>query len=1247
VATYNGTSGDDTYNGTANADQINGNDGNDTLHGAGNGDNINGGQGSDTLDGGDGNDRIITDGVDLLVDGGAGQDYVEFDGVVRGAAQVRGGDGTVDSIYFIATFDGTSGAASFTGFTGFESAEGYFYGTAGNDGLNLSGFAVGGTGFHRFEIYGGDGDDTISDSGGHNFIYGEDGNDTIAGNGGDDSIEGGEGNDVLTGGAGLDLLIGGNGNDHIEGGAGDDEIQGGTGDDVINGGAGWDTMSGGTGIDILIGGAGANFYSVGTLETVAGETYDGSGSDSDTLVGGSNVNFTGVTLIDIETLDLYNGNATMTAAQFEMFESVTATSITLTTGGSVSLSGAGNDIGTVYLSAAGNTLDLGGISDAPTIMGGAGNDTITGGDLVYGGGGDDTLIGGGVMRGGAGMDTLIGGIGSDQFVIDLASDLVTGESYDGGEANDSLRLNGASDFNLAGVSLTSIEELTQAHDYDVAMDVTLLDGLEYFDLFSITLATGGSATFEWGTTGSVGTINLNAAGNTLDLSATHGEFQYHTINGGAGNDTVLGSLFANVPVTINGGGGNDTLVGGLSDNETLDGGAGDDVLGSGGGLGTDTLRGGDGNDTLSGTSNDVLLGGAGNDTFVIDYDAITITELAGGGTDGVRTTLASYTLGANVENLTGVATAQSLTGNGLNNLIVAGGADDALNGAAGDDTLDGGAGADTMAGGAGNDVFLVGDAGDTVVEALNKGTDEVRTALASYTLGANVENLRGTAAAGQSLTGNGLANTITGAGGDDLLDGGAGADVLAGGLGNDAYVIDHAGDVASENAGGGTDEVRTALAGYTLAANVENLVGTSASGQSLTGNTQNNRLTGGAGDDRLDGGIGGDRLAGGAGDDTFVVDHAGDVIVEAAGKGTDKVETGLASYALGANVEQLAFTGAGGFTGTGNTLANLLAGGSGNDVLDGLAGDDRLRGGAGNDLLDGDSGIDTADYADAVSRVSVRLDRLSAQNTGGGGIDTLAGIENLTGSAFADLLVGDALANVLEGGDGDDALNGGAGDDTLLGGAGDDVYYVEAAGDTIVEAADAGWDVVRSQADIVLSDNLEELFVGGAGRDGTGNALANTLHGSASSNVLTGLGGDDVIRGDAGRDTIDGGAGADLIDGGAGKDTLTGGSERDVFQFRDGDFGTTRALADVITDFSHAAAEKIQLNLVDADTVAAGNQAFAWIGTGAFTGIAGQLHYAQAGGNTYVEGDTNGDGTADFVIMLTGTVNLVASDFVL
>ncbi len=271
------------------------------------------------------------------------------------------------------------------------------------------------------------------------------------------------------------------------------------------------------------------------------------------------------------------------------------------------------------------------------------------------------------------------------------------------------------------------------------------------------------------------------------------------------------------------------------------------------------------------------------------------------------------------------------------------------------------------------------------------------------------------------------------------------------------------------------------------------------------------------------------------------------------------------------------------------------------------------------------------------------IDGTAAGNTltGGGEEDTLRGM------AGNDKLSGLDGDDTLEGGEGADRLTGGAGDDTMAGGAGDDTYYVDTDGDLVVELAGEGFDVVRAQIDYALTDDVEELFVGGAARNGTGNALGNTLHGSASNNTLLGLAGDDVIRGLGGRDTIDGGDGEDLLDGGVGKDTLTGGSGRDAFQFRDGDFGATRALADVITDFSQADREKIQLNLVDANTALTGDQAFAWIGTGAFTGAAGQLRYAHQAGNTYVEGDTDGDGTLDFAIMLTGAVTLTAADFTL
>jgi Ca2+-binding RTX toxin-like protein len=116
---------------------------------------------------------------------------------------------------------------------------------------------------------------------------------------------------------------------------------------------------------------------------------------------------------------------------------------------------------------------------------------------------------------------------------------------------------------------------------------------------------------------------------------------------------------------------------------------------------------------------------------------------------------------------------------------------------------------------------------------------------------------------------------------------------------------------------------------------------------------------------------------------------------------------------------------------------DLILGLGGNDSLMGSAGDDTLDGGAGDDLLNGGGGNDTASYASAGSGVTVRL-KAGAQPTGGDGIDSLAGIENLTGSGFKDHLTGSAKANALDGGAGNDKLSGGGGDDLLDGGAGKD-----------------------------------------------------------------------------------------------------------------------------------------------------------------------------------------------------------------
>ncbi|MBB3162062.1 serralysin [Rhizobium laguerreae] len=375
-----------------------------------------------------------------------------------------------------------------------------------------------------------------------------------------------------------------------------------------------------------------------------------------------------------------------------------------------------------------------------------------------------------------------------------------------------------------------------------------------------------------------------------------------------------------------------------------------------------TITGGAGNDVLNGGAGaDTLIGGAGDDTYIVDNAGDSVAEAANEGIDTVRTTLASYTLGSDLENLTYIGTvAFTGTGNSLDNTLTGGAAIDTLSGGAGNDVLNGGAGADRLIGGAGDDTYIVDNAGDLITEAANEGIDTVRTNLSAYTLGAAVENFTYTGRAAFAGTGNLLDNVITGgvgadslagAAGNDTLIGGAGADKMSGGMGDDIYVVDIATDIVIENANEGTDTVRTALSSYTLDNNVENLIYTGSANFTGTGNALANTITGGAGNDLLNGGAGADSLVGGAGNDFYIVDNAGDLITEAANEGIDTVRTTLASYTLGSDLENLTYIGTGPFAGTGNALNNVIVGGNGSNTLTGGAGNDTLTGGAAADVL--------------------------------------------------------------------------------------------------------------------------------------------------------------------------------------------------------------------------------------------------------------------------------------------------------
>ena len=698
---------------------------------------------------------------------------------------------------------------------------------------------------------------------------------------------------------------------------------------------------------------------------------------------------------------------------------------------------------------------------------------------------------------------------------------------------------------------------------------------------------------------------------------------------------------------------------------TLNGTTGADTLGpSGATVDGDTLNGLAGNDTLDGgTGADIMNGGANNDTYIVENIGDLCNEDASAGTDTVKASV-TYTLGANVENiqLQG-ATAINATGNTLDNILTGNTAANVLNG---------GTGADAMVGGAGNDTYVIDNAGDSVAESDGEGTDTVQSSL-TLTLGSFLENLTLTGTSAINGTGNGLknilignsaVNTLTGGNGDDTLNGGVGADVLVGGNGKDTYVVDNAGDTITEAVDGGTELVQSSVT-FSIAsfANVENLTLTGFSANSATGNalanilignSAANTLTAGDGNDTLTGGAGADTMIGGLGNDKYSVDNVGDVVTEASGggSGTDTV-TSTISYSIAAlaNVENITLGGsAASATGnagdnllTGNGSANTLTGGDGNDTLNGMGGIDTMVGGIGNDtyyvgsagetITEGSSAGTDLVYSTVTWTLATNVENLTL--TGSSAV-------NGTGNTLDNVIIGNAGVNTLLGMDGNDTLDGGRANDAMTGGIGNDTYYVGEAGDVVTEAASGGTDtVITTLNNYVLASEVENLTQGGtASINSTGNSVANVITGNAGWNTLDGAGG---------ADTILGGAGADIIIGGAGLDTMTGGNQIDTFSFTAlTDSGVGAGTRDIITDFQ--AGELINLSVIDANSVTAGEQEFIF-GPGAnATYEGGELQVAVVGSVVTVSLYTDAVAGADMVItvnLASGITALTADNFVL
>ncbi|MEA2780690.1 MAG: hypothetical protein QOK29_2234 [Rhodospirillaceae bacterium] len=671
------------------------------------------------------------------------------------------------------------------------------------------------------------------------------------------------------------------------------------------------------------------------------------------------------------------------------------------------------------------------------------------------------------------------------------------------------------------------------------------------------------------------------AANTISGSALtdiiYGDDGNDTLNGLAGNDTLFGQDEVD---TLNGGAGDDDLTGG-DDNDIINGGAGSDTIRYTIGDDQDTVNGGDNNDTL------VITGTAGAETLDVTFNGTRITQIEGGGSiinvESVTADLLGNTDELDYDGTTANVTVDLTLGTASGFTSIAG--IENVTGDAGNDTLIGKAGViNVLSGGAGNDTFTVHDIGDVVSEAAGGGTDTVQSLATLFTISdADVENLTLLGTADINGTGNASANVITGNSGNNVLNGGNGVDTAS-------YLSALIGVSASLSI---LIQQDTLGAGKDTLSNFENLTG-SNQGDTLTGNTAANVLSGALGSDTLIATVDNarDTLDGGGGTDTANYGAYAAALVANLGGAAPIIVIGSGSNA--ANSDVLAsienfIGGSGGDTLSGSGAANALSGGGGNDILAGNGGADILSGGANNDTfiynigdgadaVDGGSetdtlnivggaggetldviwngsaianfeggsvvnveaitanlngGTDTLSYAGSTSGATVNLGTSTAS-----GFTTIAGIENVTGTAQADTLTGGAAANTLSGGGGIDNLNGGAGGDILIGGDGQDTINTGAADDNVADIVrftavtefgdtvsnfDANGTVDRVEFGGALNTAWDDgnsndnfLFATGNGIGTTVNATVGQSNGDIEALLLTGAGSEGVTNANLG-----------------------------------------------------------------------------------------------------------------------------------
>ncbi len=724
-------------------------------------------------------------------------------------------------------------------------------------------------------MHSGAGDDTLWGDGGNDRLEGGAGNDSLNGGTdddiitdsfGDDTIKGGDGNDVINGGPGLNLILGGAGSDSIV-----------TGNDVseVFAGPGNDFIFGNTPNAAMIGNEGDDWIQNGTAGGAPGDNQDPFSRDpvrgNDVFIGSGNVD----RFIGEGGDDLMNGmtgadrNDGSSGFDWVFFQgNGTVADIDLTR---LILPNPPVDTLDRFLQvegASGWNLDDTIRGDNNTSVQFAAIDPVTGQNNALdnvnnpaGGGhsaadriamidGLSTLLGGASTF--SAGNILLGGSGSDQIEGRGGNDIIDGDAWL--NVRISVRnVNDNSEIATFDNMTSTLRSALQAGTYNPGQLRIVREIKSVANDAGVDKAIYRDASTRY-------TLTYNPDGS---VTVNHVNPTAVTVNDGVDTLRNIEQLqFTDRIVTLNGGG----TQNGTPGDDNLTGTPGDDIL--------DGLAG---NDTLDGLGGvDTLIGGAGNDTFIVDIATDIITELANGGTDSVQSA-ATFTLSAQLENLTLTgAAAINGTGNASANLLTGNSGNNTLSGLGGIDTLNGLDGVDTLNGGPGNDTYIVDTATDTLVELAGGGIDSVQSPV-TFTLLPQIENLTltGTAAingtgntAVNILTGNGGNNTLSGLGGNDTLDGLGGVDTLDGGTGNDIYVIDTTTDTIIELAGGGSDLVQSTVS-FTLIPQLERLTLTGTAAINGTGNAAINTLIGNGGNNILTGFAGADTLTGGLGADSF------------------------------------------------------------------------------------------------------------------------------------------------------------------------------------------------------------------------------------------------------------------------------------------------------------------------------------------------------------------------------------------